>query len=72
VYQPKMAACSRVQQPLRDTFNNEKSGRSLDHNSSSVSLRARSLEASQRLIGSVAFRVPNRHRIADEKPDDMY
>ena len=59
-----------VPQPLRDTFGtNEKIRRSLDASSSSVSLRARSLEASQRLIGSVAFKPPNRHRLANEKPN---
>ena len=61
-------------QPLRDTFgNNENIKRSLDFGSSpSSSLRCRSLEASQRLLGSIAFKPANRHSIAQEKPSYQY
>ena len=56
----------------RDTFGeqqadtervpNQRLCKSVRGNESTISSRARSLEVSQRLIGSVAFQVPNRHR----------
>ena len=59
--------------PQRDTFGNRESiRRSLDFGSSPASLRCRSLEASHRLLGSVAFKPANRHSIAQEKPEFQY
>ena len=70
---PRSFLCGTYVKPTRDTFgNNQSVARSLDFNTSSASLRCRSLEASQRLIGSVAFTPANRHRIAQEKPPHEY